>query len=515
MKLATAGQMKELDRRAIEDRDIPSIDLMERAAEGIRDAALALLPDRPGKCRAAVLCGSGNNGGDGIAAARLLFLSGVKVRAFLAGEYAKMTPDTLEETGRLSECGVELESFDPADLRQRSWILHSHVLVDALFGVGLSREIAPDSTYGAAVVLMNDAAGRVVAADIPSGVDADTGAVLGRAVKADRTITFTLPKLGNFMGEGGACSGTVEVRDIGIPGDLVGELVCPAQTVEAEFVRRSLPVRRTDGHKGIFGKLLIVGGCVGYTGAPALTAAAAVRSGCGLVTLAVPEAIWPVEAAKCDSAMPFPLPDKKGMLSYKALQYILAKLDECDVLALGPGLGRSDETERLVLELLRRTEKPVVLDADGINTLEGHIDVLDDRRGRVTVLTPHDGEFARLGGQPNSEDRLEVARNFAKTHGCVLVLKGHRTITASPVGNALVNTTGNSGMAKGGSGDVLTGVIASLLCQRATPVQAAVCGVWLHGRAGDLAAERLTEYGMAPADLAQALPSAFREVIME
>ena len=513
MKLATTGQMKELDRRAIEERKIPSIELMERAAAGIRDAALELLPDKAGKYRAAVLCGSGNNGGDGIAAARLLFLSGVRVRVFLAGAYDKLTPDALEETGRLSECGVELEDFDPSDPRQRSWILRSQVLIDALFGVGLSREIGADSTYGAAVALLNEAAGRVVAADLPSGVNADTGKILGRAVKADRTVTFTLPKIGHFVGAGSILSGTVEVCDIGIPADLTRELVCPAQTVEAEFVYRALPVRKADGHKGTFGKLLIVGGCVDYTGAPALTAAAAVRSGCGLVTLGVPKEIWRVEAAKCDSAMPFPLPDKKGMLSYKALQVILEKLEQCDVLALGPGLGRSDEVTRLVCELLRRTEKPVVLDADGINALEGHIDVLDSRRGRTTILTPHDGEFARLGGRPDSQDRLGAARDFAKTHGCVLVLKGHNTATAAPTGNVLVNTTGNAGMAKGGSGDVLTGVIASLLCQGATPVQAAGCGVWLHGRAGDLAAERLSEYGMAPADLVELLPLAFRDIL--
>ena len=513
MKLATAKQMQELDRRAIEERRIPSIELMERAAAGIRDAVLELLPDKTAKCRAAVLCGSGNNGGDGIAAARLLFLSGVKIRVCLVGAYDKLTTDALEETGRLSECGVELEAFDPSDQRQRSWILRSQVLIDALFGVGLSREIGADSTYGAAVTLLNKAPGRVVSADLPSGVDADTGKVLGRAVKADRTVTFTLPKIGNFVGSGGALSGTMDVRDIGIPADLIRELVCPAQTVEAEFVYRALPVRKVDGHKGTFGRLLIVGGCVGYTGAPALTAAAAVRSGCGLVTLGVPKEIWPVEAAKCNSAMPFPLSDKNGMLSHKALQEILKRLEQCDVLALGPGLGCSDEVTRLVCELLRRTEKPVVLDADGINALEGHIDVLDGRRGRTTILTPHDGEFARLGGRQASEDRLDAARNFAKTHGCVLVLKGHNTATAAPTGNVLVNTTGNSGMAKGGSGDVLTGVIASLLCQGATPVQAAGCGVWLHGRAGDLAAKRLTEYGMSPSDLVEQLPSAFRDIL--
>ena len=513
MKLATAEQMRALDRRAIEERKIPSLTLMEHAAEGICASVMGLLEKRPGKRRAAVFCGSGNNGGDGIAAARLLFLQGIRVRVFLAGAYQKMTPDALEMTGRLSDCGVELEQFDPENPEQRNWVLCSDVLVDALFGIGLSREISQGSTFGAAVALLNAAQGRVLAVDIASGVAADSGRVLGMAVQADKTITFTLPKIGQFVGQGSRLCGNVGIWKIGIPEDLVREVVCPAQTTEREFVRSALPARKPDGHKGTFGKLLITGGSVGFTGAPALAADAAVRSGCGLVYLGVPESIWPVEAAKCSSAMPFPLPDREGMLSYKALHGAQEKLESCDVLALGPGLGRSEAVTRLVCRLLSTAEQPVVLDADGINALAGHMDVLDARRGRVTILTPHDGEFARIGGNLETGDRVGAARQFAKDHGCVLVLKGHRTIVTGPEGNALVNTTGNSGMAKGGSGDVLTGVIASLLCQGATPVQAAAGGVWLHGRAGDLAARHLTEYGMTPSDLAGFLPLAFQDLL--
>ena len=512
MKLATAAQMRELDKQAIQEGGIPSIDLMERAAEGVAKTALEFLPMRPGKCRAAVFCGAGNNGGDGIAAARMLFLKGVRVRAFLVGNYEKMTPDALEETRRLSECGVELEPYAPDDLSQSSWARSSHVLIDAIFGVGLSREIAPDSVYAAAIQLMNECPGAVVAADIASGVEADSGRVLGFAVKADKTITLTFKKVGQTVGEGALLSGDVEVWEIGIPEDLQAQVICPVQTVEQDYAKAALPPRKADGHKGTFGKLLVVGGAVGYTGAPYLTASAAVRSGCGLVFLGVPQSIWEAEAVKCVSAMPFPLPDKNGMLSYKALQNITEKLDACDVLALGPGLGRTVQTERLVWELLRRTEKPVVLDADGINALTGHIDVLDQRRGRVTILTPHDGEFARIGGDLSHGDRIRAAKEFAMAHGCVLVLKGHRTITATPEGNVLVNTTGNSGLAKGGSGDVLTGMIASLLAQGATPVQAAALGVWMHGRAGDLAAERRTEYAMTPADVIESLPEVFKEL---
>ena len=513
MKLATAAQMRELDRQAIQERKIPSIDLMERAAEGVAEAALELLPLRPGKCRAAVFCGTGNNGGDGIAAARLRVLKGVRVRVFLVGSYEKMTPDALEEIRRLSECGVELERFDPEDLTQSAWARGSHVLIDAIFGVGLSREIIPDSVYAAAIRLMNECSGAVVAADIASGVETDTGRALGCAVRADKTVAFTFKKVGQAVGDGVLLSGDVTVWDIGIPKDLQSGAVCAAQTVERDFAKAALPPRKADGHKGTFGKLLIVGGSVGFTGAPYLTAAASVRSGCGLVYLGVPQAIWAVEASKCVSAMPFPLADKNGLLSYRALQGVKEKLAGCDVLALGPGLGRPPQAERLVLELLERTEQPVVLDADGINALAGHIDVLDRRKDRVTILTPHDGEFARIGGDLSAGDRVRAARDFAVAHGCVLVLKGHRTVTATPSGNVLVNTTGNSGLARGGSGDVLTGIIAAMLAQGCTAARAAALGVWLHGRAGDLAAERLTEYAMTPEEVIGALPGAFRELL--
>ncbi|WP_369282766.1 NAD(P)H-hydrate dehydratase [Oscillibacter sp. GMB15532] len=285
------------------------------------------------------------------------------------------------------------------------------------------------------------------------------------------------------------------------------------QELTMEFVREALPPRKADGHKGDFGKLLIVGGAVGYTGAPYLAALGAERCGCGLVYLGVPKSIWQVEAGRCVSSMPFPAPDKNGMLCEKAIRPLWEKLEECGVLALGSGLGRSTETKKLVLGLLE-TEKPVVLDADGINVLSGHMDSLDARRGRVTILTPHDGEFARLGGDLTA-NRAEAARDFARAYGCILVRKGHRTLIAMPEGTVLENPTGNSGLAKGGSGDVLTGMIASLLTQGATPVRAAACGVYLHGLAGDLAAGWLTEYGMTPRDTAEAIPSAFQTILTE
>ena len=275
--------------------------------------------------------------------------------------------------------------------------------------------------------------------------------------------------------------------------------------VTADFVRACLPVRDRNGHKGTFGKVHILAGSVNFTGAPALSSAAAVRTGSGLVHLWVPAEIWPVLAVKCQSAMPAPVPP---------FGQLLEKLNQGDGVLIGPGLGRSRKTDVRTCRLIQRVQVPLVLDADGINAAAEHIDVLDTRRDRLTVLTPHDGEFLRLtGGVPIGPDREKAAADFARTHGCVLVLKGHRTITAFPDGETFVNTTGNPGMAKGGSGDVLAGMLLSLLGQGIPPKQAVPAAVWLHGRAGDLAAAQFGEYGMTPTDLLGQIPAAIQQTM--
>ncbi len=277
--------------------------------------------------------------------------------------------------------------------------------------------------------------------------------------------------------------------------------------VTESFVRDCLPVRDRNGHKGTFGKVHILAGCVGFTGAPAFASAAAVRTGSGLVFLSVPREIWPVLAVKCQEAMPSPVPP---------FPVLLEKMNSSDGVLIGPGLGRSRKTDVRTLRLIEQVQPPLVLDADGINAAAEHIDVLDTRRGRLTVLTPHDGEFLRLTrGEGIGSDREAAARAFARQHGCVLVLKGHRTITAFPDGETFVNTTGNPGMAKGGSGDVLAGMILSLLGQGLSPQKAVPAAVWLHGRAGDLAAARLGEYGMTPTDLLETIPMAIQEAMGE
>lgn len=555
--LASTAQMKELDRAAIQERGIPSLELMENAAralaEGVQNRVGPVrAPEEDGPnsvCgmilkagggqptpeeqreidelraiveskntdsvqRIGVLCGPGNNGGDGIAAARILLEMGYRVRAFLVGDRGKMTPDSRAMEEKLRDTGGTLEPFDPEDQRTMVWLSTCDCLVDALFGVGLKRPLEGD--FLTAVQWMNNMSTPVVACDLPSGVDGDTGEVLGEAVRADLTITFTCAKPGLYMGEGAGRAGKVWVEDIGTPSELVYEWIVRgdgAMELMDRDILHPLPRRPAAAHKGDFGKLFILAGSEGYTGAPVLAARGALRTGAGLVFLGVPREIYPIIAVKCDEAMPFPLPEQ--------YEQILAKAESCDAALIGPGLGQAPEQAELARRLLDDLDIPVVLDADGINALAGHIDILDRRRA-PSVLTPHEGEFARLTGQELPiRDRIGAARKFAAAHNCVLVLKGRGTVTASPNGHVRVNGTGGPGMAKGGSGDVLSGMIAALWGQKhlngpgSDRAELAALAVWYHGAAGDRCAERLGEYAMLPTDLIETLPEILKENQMD
>lgn len=550
MYLATAAQMRELDRVAIEERGIPSLELMENAAAAAARELMSrmerekgagawgvIVSPRPGSVpdaeretrlntiraiaetadrerRVAVFCGPGNNGGDGVAAARLMMARGYTVRTFLVGKREHMTPDCRAMEEQLKAVGGCLEPFDQRDDELlRVWLSTCRGMMDALFGVGLNREVGGD--FRTAIEYINHFGGGrcpVVSCDVPSGLHADTGRVLGVAVKAAATVTFSCAKPGLYLDQGRCFSGRVKVEEIGIPIDLIDSMIwrvsMPVRVIP-DYARLVLPRRPRTAHKGDFGKVFILAGSEGYTGAPVLAADAAVRVGAGLVFLGVPRAIYPIVAVKCSEAMPFPLQE-----DYAA---ILNKARSCDVALIGPGLGRAPETEELVRALLRDLEIPVVLDADGINAISGHIDILDGRTA-PTVLTPHDGEFQRLSGCALPiPDRLEAARSFARAHGCVLVLKGHTTITAAPDGRAILNAAGNPGMAKGGCGDVLAGMMAGLLGQKQlnTPgadlAEQAASAVWYHSKAGDRCAQQLGEYAMTPTDMIAALPGVLKE----
>ncbi|MEG1720784.1 MAG: NAD(P)H-hydrate dehydratase [Pseudoflavonifractor sp.] len=512
MRIATATQVRELDRNAIQKRGIPGAALTEAAAKALTDAALKLAGGRSGEKthRAVIFCGTGNNGGDGIAVARFLMEGGWQVRCVLVGNRKKCSIGAQEMEHRLVMAGGKLEDFTPDDPQFAAWCLTADVMVDAIFGMGLNA--APQGDALIAIHMMNTCSIPVLSVDIASGVEADTGLLLGAAVHADATVSFTLPKVGNYVGKGGLCCGALTVVPIGIPKELTQSVDCNTYTVEAEDF--SLPRRPLDAHKGDFGKVYILGGSMGMSGAPVMAAQAAVCTGAGLVSLGVPFQVWSVAAAKLTEAMVQPLPaGKDGLLELGAAMTVLEKLPHFGVCLIGPGLGRSNAVYSVVRNVLLGTKLPVVLDADGINALEGHIDALDQRSGLATILTPHDTEFQRLGGDLSHGDRLRAAREFAIAHSCCLVLKGHRSITAFPDGTAYINTTGNPGMAKGGSGDVLAGILVSLLGQGMTPREAAPMAVYLHGLAGDLCAAEIGEYGMTPTDMIKKLPEVMQKFV--
>ena len=493
MELSDAKRMKAADAAAIGERGIDSLLLMERAAGALCEAAEELLGERR---RAAVFCGPGNNGGDGVAAARLLRERGVEVRAWLVGDRAKMTADTRSMEARLRAAGGELERFDPEDGEIAAWIGEAGVIVDALFGVGLSRPLAGDAL--SAVRLINRSNAPVAAADIASGVSADNGRILGEAVRADCTVTFSRGKPGHFIEPGCVCCGELRIVDIGIPRDLVRQSGCGIHAVHGEDVR--LPARDPLSHKGDHGKLLILGGSVPYTGAPTLCARAAVRAGAGLVYLGVPAEIYEITAIKNDEAMPFPRTEES----------VAERIAQCGVCVIGPGMGGSEDACALTARVLREFSGPVVADADALWAVSQEPAILEAAH-RCPVLTPHEGEFARLLGRPVT-DRLGDALGYAQEHGCIVVLKGHRTICAFPDGEAHVIDAGNPGMAKGGSGDVLAGVIGAMLGQMPQR-QAVITACWLHARAGDIAAARCGEYAVKAGDIINMLGRAEMEIL--
>ena len=519
MRLSTAAQMKKMDRRAIEERGIPSPVLMERAARHVAEEAVRFLEKENRSCgrrpyRAAVFCGPGNNGGDGAAAARFLAERGLETRAFLVGSRERMTADTRLMEERLAQAGLALEDWQTEE--QKDWCACADLILDALLGVGLRGEVRPGVKE---TILWLDSLDKpVLAVDIASGIHSDTGEVMGAALHAAVTVTFTLPKFGHLEGQGGYYTGELKTADIGIPEDVVEQVLAEKddegkapvfEACDGACAGRLLPRRRLDGHKGTFGRVSITGGSIGLTGAPVLASRGAARCGSGLIFLGVPESIYPVTAASCLEVMPSPLSDQNGRISSRAFFQILERLNSCDAGLIGPGLGRSQELSLLVCKLLEQTAVPLVLDADGLYAVKDRKELLRQRqeKGLVTILTPHEGEFAYLGGDL-SLGRRRAALRFAERYGCILALKGPATVTASPDGRVYINTTGNNGMAKGGSGDVLAGMVLSFLGQGMEPVEAAALAVYLHGLAGDLCRDRLGEYGMLPWDLAEEIPAA-------
>jgi ADP-dependent NAD(P)H-hydrate dehydratase / NAD(P)H-hydrate epimerase len=513
MKLLTARQMQELDRRAIEEFAVPGVVLMENAGRAVAEFGATRFTDRfPGPVL--VLCGKGNNGGDGYVIARHLANRGWQVRTLVLAPRAAIAGDAAVNLEILQRSGAAVDCVTAADE------LHAalegpvpQLVVDALFGTGLNNEVR--GLYRQAIDWMNASGAPVLAVDIPSGVDADNGRILGAAVRADLTVTFACAKLGQVLHPGAGRVGELMVVDIGMPASLLEQFPDALGFVDRQTAAGMVPARPADGHKGTFGHLLLLAGSAGKTGAAALAAEGGLRAGAGLVTLATAASEQPVLAGKLTEAMTAALHETAGGVCLRAYEQLRELWAGKEALAIGPGLGQLPETAALVRKLVSDCPLPLVVDADGLNALAGQSGLLNQREA-ATILTPHPGEMARLVGSTVRDvenDRVEVARRFAQDHRVLLVLKGARTIVAFPDGQLRINSTGNPGMASGGMGDVLTGLLGGLLAQGLKATDAAVLGVYLHGLAGDRLAARMGDAGLLASDLLRELPAARQALI--
>ena len=500
--ILTPEEAVELDR-ATQARGVPAAELMERAGRAVARAARELAGGSYGR-RAVVVCGKGNNGGDGLVAARHLARWGVRTAVVLLEAAGELREPAASNARRLSEApAVRVLPFEERALRRE--LGRADVVVDAIFGTGFRG--MPEDEWASAIEAINEADAPVVAVDIPSGVHGGTGAIEGDAVRADLTVTFGAPKLGAVLMPGAELAGVVRVVDIGFPDDLIE---ATAALTEPKDVARWLPIRSSDAHKRASGVLLVIAGSRAMTGAPKLIARAAARVGTGLVTVAAP--VSATDAIQADLSEPTFLPLEEtasGTVREEAIEVVLDRLDRADAAAIGPGMTTDPSTAVFVRELVRRARVPIVLDADGLNAFTGQAGSLRDRQA-PTVLTPHVGEFGRLSGVKRRDldvDRPSHVRSLAAQTDAVVVLKGSRTLIGEPGGRLLVNLTGSAVLATAGTGDVLTGMIGGLLARGLDPVEAAAAAVYLHGLAGLLAGRDLGE-GTVAGDVAERIPEA-------
>ena len=512
MRVLTAEEMRQVDQRAIDELGIPGLVLMENAAIGLADA---LADQFPSARSVAIVCGPGNNGGDGLALARHLEARGYRYQTFLITGRSDLRGDAAVQLQILENSGILVHRCGPEDdlAPVLAGCARADLVVDALFGTGLSRPLG--GHFEELVLGLAGLTVPILAVDIPSGLEGSRPEIPGVHLHADLTVTFAAPKVAHILPPAEDTIGQLVVTDLGIPPWLVDEAPGHLHLSTATELAGCLLPRPAEAHKGSCGHVLLVAGSTGKAGAAILAARGAVRGGAGLVTTAVPETIQSIVDAGSLESMTLPLAvETDGDLAPESVEDLLRASEGKAAVALGPGLGLDPGTVDVVRSVVRQCEVSMVLDADGLNILSEHLDDLPDRSA-PTILTPHPGEMARLLGMSSrevQEDRFEAARRLARRTDAVVVLKGHRTLICQPDGETHINPTGNPGMATGGSGDVLTGLLAALLGRGYDPWLAATLGVFLHGLAGDLALDELGAESLAAGDLLAALPRAFQRL---
>jgi NAD(P)H-hydrate epimerase len=503
MKIVSTEEMRSIDRVSAERFGIPSFTLMENAGSAVADYVLRC---HPAAHSIVVFCGKGNNGGDGFVAARQLHREGRKVQVILLASPSELRGDAAYMFEKLPDPAIVVQSSDEL----KNLPLTADLYLDAILGTGFKPPV--QGLYADAIAILNASRVPVIAVDIPSGADADgMNARTGVIARADAIVTFTAPRPAHVFGL--LTTGTTLVADIGLPEDAVVSAL-QLNVITAREIVPLIEPRLPASNKGSYGSVLVVGGSLGKAGSAAMAGMAVLRVGAGLSTVATPRSALMTVAGFYPELMTEPLPETNaGTISTEALDQIAELAKGRKVLAIGPGISRDQQTAELVRILVARLKLPMVVDADGLNAFEDRTEELNGR-GQTLVITPHPGEMARLVGSSVSQvqkDRLGVARKFAQEHELIVVLKGHRTLVVRPDGEAWVNTTGNAGMATGGTGDLLTGMIAGLMAQHPDNTQGAVlAAVHLHGLAGDVMRETVGEYSLVATDLLQGIPEAFR-----
>ncbi len=508
------AEIRECDRAAVSRFGIASALLMENAGRGVADAIESSYGPAGNKSYL-IACGKGNNGGDGLVAARHLLLRGGKVTVLLVYNERSFRPDPAQQLKilrRLERANAANLRIIPVPSAARLRTLPEHdLIIDAIFGTGFHGSM--DRRARSVVHWMNGRPETAVAIDMPSGLETDHGTVGDVAVRADMTVTMLMKKAGLVVGKAGQYAGVVKVVDIGITPQFFKQKFTAFRVGESD-VRHILPRRPFDAHKHSVGKILVIAGSRGLTGAAAMAASSAMRSGAGAVVLATPESVYPVLARKLTEVMVRPVRETSaGSIAVAALEELKEHLLWADLLIVGPGLSRDRETQNMVRTLIRTVDLPVLIDADGLNAIAGETSFLRKRRSREMILTPHTGEFARLSGLAAREieaDRVGVARTFARNFSLTLVLKGAPTVTADRGGIVYVNSTGNAGMATAGAGDILTGIIGGLWAQKMRATDAALAGVYIHGLCGDRARDALGEKSLMAMDLYDAIPTVLK-----
>jgi len=517
MHLVTADEMREMDRLTIESFGLPGRVLMENAGRGAARVLMDTYPDIRDQS-VAVVAGRGNNGGGGFVIARYLAGAGINVTVYLLSESLRLTGDAAANFSLLSPLNIPVrEIIDESDLAQaKADMARHHVFVDAILGTGINAEVR--GLFKSAIHYINERHRPVLSVDIPSGLNADTGAPCGTCIRADHTVTFAFPKIGHVLLPGALYTGELHVVDIGIPPHIVENVPPRHHLLTKDDLRTLILPRPWDTHKGRTGHALVVAGSPGKTGAAALTSMAALRSGAGLVTLGIPERLNPILEILGPEVMTAQLMETAtGAHTHLSFETIMTLLTGKRCLALGPGMGTEPDTVRLVHQLVTQCPVPMVLDADGLNAVAENPEILHHRKSEI-ILTPHPGEMARLADTTTKEvqeNRIQTARSFAQKYQVHLVLKGARTLIAHPDGHIHVNPTGNPGMAAGGMGDVLTGIISGFLAQGYGPEASAQLGVFVHGLAADRVAAEKGSIGYIATDVMNALPPALAELAGE